>query len=351
MKVLRCFVFLIPTVFLAVACSAEPEVVFEPEVVPLPADPNDYAPLPTYEAMAIPEDNPMTPEKVALGKQLFFDKRMSGDGQLSCYSCHVCESGLTDGRPTAIGAFEKQLTRSSPTLWNIGYHSEFYWDGRAKTLEAQALAAWKGGNMGANPDEVVTQLNTISGYRSQFQGVFNEEATPDNVSKGLAAYMRTIVSHETPWDRWQAGDEDAVSEAAKRGYEVFTKAECNNCHDGVLLTDLQYHNVGVGMETEEPDVGRFKVTQEESDTGAFKTPTLRDISQSAPYFHNGSVATLEEAVDFMLGGGQENPYLDRENLKKVSLTAAEKEDLLEFLRSLDQPCNLSEPALPPGPGE
>jgi len=348
MKMFRWCLLLVPVVCFSFACSLEPETVFEPEIVPLPADPNDYAPLPTYEAMTIPEDNLMSSEKVTLGKQLFFDKRMSGDGKLSCYSCHVCESGLTDGRPTAVGAFEKQLTRNSPTLWNIGYHAEFYWDGRAKTLEAQAFAAWKGGNMGANPDEVTTQLNTITGYKVQFEKVFEEEATPGNVSKALAAYMRTIISHDTPWDHWQAGDEDAVSEAAKRGYAVFKEANCNNCHDGVLFTDLQYHNVGIGMEAEKPDVGRFKVTQEESDTGAFKTPTLRDISQSGPYFHNGSVATLEEAVDFMLGGGQKNPYLDKENLEEVKLKASEREDLLEFLKSLDQPCNLSEPILPPG---
>jgi len=137
-----------------------------------------------------------------------------------------------------------------------------------------------------------------------------------------------------------------VSDAAKRGYEVFQNAECNNCHDGVLFTDFQYHNTGIGMEAEEPDVGRHRVTEEDRDRGAFKTPTLRDVSQSGPYFHNGSVATLEEAVDFMLGGGQDNPSLDRENLKKVDLSDAEREDLLEFLRSLDESAELNAPPLP-----
>ncbi|MFQ5928442.1 MAG: cytochrome-c peroxidase [Acidobacteriota bacterium] len=345
----RFCIFLFSASFFVVACSTEPEApVFQPEILSLPADPSDYAPLPTYVAMDIPEDNAITPEKAALGRQLFFDERISGDGNLSCYSCHVCELGLADGKPTAVGAFDKVLTRNSPTLWNIGYHSEFYWDGRAKSLEAQALAAWKGGNMGANPDEIVAKLNSIEGYRDQFQKVFNEDATPENVSKGLAAYMRTIVSHDTPWDRWQAGDESAVSDAAKRGYEVFKKAECNNCHDGVLFTDFQYHNVGIGMDAAEPDLGRYKVTQDEKDKGAFKTPTLRDVTQSAPYFHDGSTATLEEVVDIMVGGGKANPHLDRANLKEVTLSLAEKEDLLEFLRSLDQPCGLSEPPLPPG---
>ena len=201
--------------------------------------------------------------------------------------------------------------------------------------------------MGADPEKTVARLNSIAAYRDQFQAVFDEEATPENVSKALASYMRTIVGGNTPWDYWQAGDESAVSDSAKRGYEVFKKAECTNCHDGLLFTDLQYHNVGVGMDAEQPDVGRHKVSQEEKDTGAFKTPTLRDVSQSGPYFHNGSAASLEEAVDFMLGGGQDNPYLDRANLKKVDLPSQEREDLLEFLKSLDEPCGLQEPALPP----
>ena len=200
--------------------------------------------------------------------------------------------------------------------------------------------------MGADPDEVVSELNGIEGYQDQFQAIFNEDATPENVSKALAAYMRTIISNNTPWDRWQAGDESAVSDSAKRGYEVFQNAECNNCHDGVLFTDLQYHNVGIGMDAEEPDPGRHKVTEEDSDRGAFKTPTLRDVSQSGPYFHNGSSATLEETVDIMLDGGKDNPYLDSENLKKVDLSDAEREDLLEFLRSLDESVELKAPPLP-----
>ena len=335
------------------ACDRGPappaEAEFQPEILPLPADLPEYAPLPTYEPMSIPEDNPMSTEKVALGRQLYYDKRLSGDGVLSCYSCHLCEKGLTDGRAKAIGAFEKQLTRSAPTLWNIGYHSEFYWDGRAKSLEAQALAAWKGGNMGANPEEVVARLDSIKGYRDQFQKVFNQGATPENVSQALAAYMRIIISRDTPWDRWQGGEESAVSEEAKRGWQIFQKAQCDNCHSGVLFTDLQYHNVGIGMDASEPDPGRFKVTKVERDTGAFKTPTLRDIGDSAPYMHDGSVATLEEAVDFILGGGKPNPYLDRSNLEKVKLTGAEKQDLIAFLRSLDEPCTFAEPQLPPEP--
>jgi len=342
------FIVALLMVFPLVSCKTEQKAPpFDPDIITLPADPSDYAPIPTYEAMKIPTDNPLTEEKASLGRQLFWDERISGDGIRSCYTCHQCEMGLADVNPKAIGAFEKVLTRNSPTLWNIGYHSEFYWDGRAQSLSDQALAAWKGGNMGADPDEIVSKLNSIRGYRDQFQAVFNEQATPENVSKSLASYMRTFVSNSTPWDRWQQGDESAVSDSAKKGYEVFKKAKCTNCHDGILFTDLQYHNVGIGMDSKDPDLGRYKVTQDEKDKGAFKTPTLRDVRQSSPYFHDGSVATLEEAVGIMLEGGKANPYLDDINLKKVELSSEERENLVAFLKSLEQPCGLYEPVLPP----
>jgi cytochrome c peroxidase len=195
--------------------ESTPAGAFTPEIQPLPAG------LATYEAMVIPPDNPMTPEKVALGRQLFFDERLSVDGSRSCYSCHVCEKGLTDGLPKAIGAANKQLTRSSPTLWNIGYHKEFYWDGRSPSLEKQALAAWTGGNMGAKADEIVAKLNALEGYKSQFQKVFQSDATPDNVVKAIAAFERTIISGNTAWDRWKAGDQQAISQSAWRGWNIF----------------------------------------------------------------------------------------------------------------------------------
>src|SRR5438132_10450855 len=168
---------------------------FKPDIQPLPAQ------LSTYAPMTIPADNQLTPEKVALGRELFFDERLSGDGSRSCYSCHVCEKGLTDGLAKAVGAYNKQLPRSSPTLWNIGYHHEFYWDGRSKTLEDQALAAWTKANMGAKADEIVKKLNGIEGYREQFQKVFKTDATDANVTKAIAAFERTIISGDTAWDR------------------------------------------------------------------------------------------------------------------------------------------------------
>ncbi len=315
---------------------------FTPDTQPLPIG------LAGYEAMTIPPDNPMTPERVALGRQLFFDERLSIDGSRSCYSCHVCEHGLTDGLPKAIGAGNKQLPRSSPTLWNIGYHKEFYWDGRSNSLEAQAMAAWKGGNMGVGDKtgEIVAKINALQGYKTQFQKVFQSDATPENMMKAIAAYERTIIGGNTPWDRYRAGDKSALSERAERGWNIFQSIKCNNCHDGILFTDQQYHNVGIGMDQKEPDPGRGKVTNKPEDTGAFKTPTLRDIAKSAPYFHDGSAKTLEEAVDIMLGGGKPNQYLDKKNLEAHKLLPDQREALLDFLRSLSVDCTLSKPALP-----
>ena len=200
--------------------------------------------------------------------------------------------------------------------------------------------------MGAKADEIVAKLNTLQDYKSQFQKVFQTDATQDNVVKAIAAFERTIISGNTAWDRWKAGDNTAISQSAWRGWNIFQAIKCNNCHDGVLFTDQQYHNVGIGMDQKEPDVGRFKVTNKPADTGAFKTPTLRDIEKSAPYFHDGSAKTLEEAVDIMLGAGKPNQYLDQKNLQPHKLLPEQREDLLNFLRSLTVDCTLSKPPLP-----
>lgn len=326
---------------LLISCQRQPDTaVFQPEIVPLPPQ------LATYEPMPVPADNPMTPEKVALGRQLFFDERLSGDGSRSCYSCHVCEKGLTDGLAKAVGAFGKQLPRSSPTLWNIGYHKEFYWDGRSPSLEKQAMAAWTGANMGAKADEIAVKINALQGYRAQFQKVFGGDATPDNIVKAIAAFERTIISGNTAWDRFKTGEQSALNESATRGWNIFQAIKCTNCHDGVLLTDQQYHNVGIGMDLKEPDPGRFKVTNKPEDTGAFKTPTLRDIAKSAPYFHDGSAVSLEDAIDVMLGGGKPNPHLDKKNLEKHDILPDQRADLLNFLRALNVDCTLTKPPLP-----
>ncbi len=298
-----------------------------------------------FERPPIPADNPQTADKVALGKQLYFDRRLSADGTRSCYDCHLVEHGLTDGKPVAEGALGRVLTRSSPTLWNIAYHDEFYWDGRSGSLEAQARAAWTGGNMGADADTVVGELNAVPGYHDQFQEVFGGPATPENVVQAIAAFEREVFyCGDTAYDRWRRGESAAVSDRAQRGAELFTAdAGCAACHSGVLFTDRKYHNVGIGMDAEEPDLGRGRVTEEDACSttadepcqGAFKTPTLRDISKSAPYFHDGSVVTLEEAVRLMASGGIDNPWIDRDELQDRELNEEQIGDLVAFLETLD----------------
>jgi len=310
-----------------------------------------------YAAMKIPAENPMTRAKVELGRQLYYDPRLSGDGSRSCYSCHLVEYGLTDGKPLAVGAYGVPLPRRSPTLWNIGYHEQFYWDGRSGSLEAQARAAWSGGNMGAtgqdgrpSMNDIAAKLNQVAGYRQQFQAVFGATATPDNIVKAIAAFERTIVSDDAAWIRFRQGDPSAFSAEARRGWEIFSaKAGCTKCHDGLLLTDLQYHNIGIGWDPRTrtyKDEGRARVTQNERDRGAFKTPTLIDVARRTHFFHDGSVDSLEKAVDLMLGGGIKNPNLDTANLQPIKLTRQEKADLLAFLRSLTAEYRIAQPTLP-----
>jgi cytochrome c peroxidase len=309
-----------------------------PEAV-LPADPADYAPFPGLPAMSVPAENPITAEKAELGRLLYHDRRLSGDGKLACYSCHLNEKGLTDGIAKGKGAFGKDLTRSAPTLWNVGFQPHWYWDGRAKTLEAQALAAWKLANMGAKDQEkdevradILAALNAVPAYQERFQEAFGGPATQERVVQALATYMRTIVSRDTAWDRFTAGDAGALSADAQAGWKLFQEKGCVTCHTPPLFTDMQFHNVGIGMSAEKPDQGRGAITKNEAESGAFKTPTLRDVARSAPYFHDGSAATLEEAVKAMLSGGFDNPHLDRERLKRQSITHDEFERILAFLR-------------------
>ena len=314
--------------------------------------------LPGYAAMTVPADNPMTEAKVELGQMLYYDARLSGDGVRSCYGCHVVEHGLATGDKLAIGAFDKPLTRNVPTMWNVGYQDKWYWDGRAASLEAQVKGAWSGGNMGAtgadgapSMDAVCANLQAIPGYADKFQAVFGEGCTPDNVAKAVASFMRTIVASDSAWVRFRGGDDSALSADAKAGYEIFAnKAKCTNCHDGLLLTDMQFHNVGIGCEGDKcADEGRGKISGNVADTGAFKTPTLFDVAKSGPYFHDGSAATLEEAVHLMVSGGRPNKYLDETNLadaKNANLTADDEAKLVAFLKELGAVYHIQQPTLP-----
>lgn len=295
------------------------------------------------EPPTVPADNPMSAAKVELGHQLFMDKRLSGDGSRSCYSCHQNELGGADGRPLALGAGDKPLSRNTPTIWNVGYHkSGLYWDGRSATLEIQATGALAGGNMGVGKDKLAAKAQEIAGlpeYAKQFVAVFGlkdkTEVTIEHVTKALSAYERTLLCGDTAFDKGE------LSEAAQRGWDLFRgKASCTTCHAGDNFSDGAFHNVGLSHDSAgkllaDADLGRGKPSKNVVDNYKFRTPTLRAVGQTAPYFHNGSVETLEEAVRYMAGGGNAKaPGLDQ-NLRDTQLTDAEIADLVEFLRALD----------------
>ena len=293
----------------------------------IPAVPAGLKPL------KIPDDNPLTAEKIELGKQLYFDPRLSCDETLSCASCHDPKKGWSNGEAFATG-FQKQVGgRSAPTIINAAYFDLQFWDGRAHRLEGQALGPI------ANPiemnhpiEECIAKLNEIKGYREQFRKVFNSDITPENVAKAIAAFERTVLSGNAPYDRFKANDKTALSAAAEKGRKIFFgKGHCSACHVGPNFSDASFHNIGVGFDKEKPDLGRYEVTKVEGDKGAFKTPTLREIARTAPYMHDGRFKTLEEVVEFYDKGCHPNPQLDEE-IFPLKLTAEEKADLVTFLK-------------------
>ncbi|MGE3807722.1 MAG: cytochrome c peroxidase, partial [Gemmataceae bacterium] len=283
--------------------------------------------------VAVPGDNQLTVAKVELGKQLFFDKRLSGNDSIACATCHDPGKGWSDGHPRSVGVNGQILRRSSPTLVNAAYQKFLFWDGRAHSLEQQALIPILDPNeMAADQTALEQELNAIPGYREQFQKVFGTDVTAGNIAKAIAAFERTLVSGNTPFDRYQQGNKSALSPAAERGRELFfNKAHCSACHVGPVLSDSAFHNIGVGIDGKEPDVGRQAVHNQLGNRGAFKTPSLRDIARHGPYMHDGSLATLEDVVDYYDKGGTPNPQLDEE-IFPLKLTPEEKKDLVTFLK-------------------
>jgi len=318
----------------------------------------DEMKLPTLPELSAPESNPGTPAKVDLGHRLFFDPRLSGDGKLSCYSCHQNEHGNGGGTPLAIGAYGKTLPRHSPVIWNVGYLPKLYWDGRSDSLEAQALAAWIGGNLGVgkeNVDKKAKEIAALPEYKARFEAAFPGEAiSPDLVTKALAAYERTLICKDTAYDRFAKGDKAALSSEQKAGLGLFMgKGLCTACHapphfSTASFGEGAFFNVGVGTKDvaeKDIDVGRMKVTEKEQDFAAFKPPTLRNVSESAPYFHDGSVATLKDAVKFMATGGHDNKN-KTPLMRDRGLTDAELDQLVAFLGALKCEGRLTPPAAP-----
>ncbi len=292
-----------------------------------------------------PADNPTSAAKVALGKQLFVDARLSGSQRNSCQSCHYRHLGWTDAQVLSRRDNGDMNTRHTPSLYNVGHQTIWYWDGRSATLEAQILAAWRG-QMSVDPAVAAARVAAVPGYASQFQEVFGGPATPDAIAKALAAYLRTKNSDNAPWDRHAAGERNAVSADAIAGQALFNgKGRCALCHSAPHYGNSTFFNIGIEHGKANPDPGRFNVTKNEADRSAFKTPSLRSIELSGPYFHDGSVPTLKEAVRYMAGGGKPDPNKSP-LLVPTGLTEGEIDQVVAFLNSLTSTERWDPPKLP-----
>lgn len=286
--------------------------------------------------MQWPQENPYSPEKVELGKLLYFDKRLSADNTVACASCHAPQFGYTDGAPVSTGIRGQKGGRSAPTVINRAYGAAQFWDGRAPSLEEQAKGPIQNPiEMGFTHPAVIAKLRGVAGYRALFKKVFGtEEFTIDHVAMAIATFERTVLSGNSAFDRHKAKQKNGMTPQQVRGMNVyFEKAKCDACHEGFNFTSNAYHNIGVGMDKPNPDVGRFAVTKNPADMGAFKTPTLRDIALTGPYMHDGSIKTLEEVVEFYDKGGIKNKNLD-EKLRPLKLTERDKADLVAFMKAL-----------------
>jgi cytochrome c peroxidase len=287
-------------------------------------------------AMFIPDDNPLTLEKIKLGRKLFFDERLSIDGTLSCASCHNPLLGFADGRSVAVGIEGLEGTRSTPSIINRLFSETQFWDGRANSLEEQILGPIQNPiEMNNTLENVVNTLNNDEAVKKEFQKVFGTDVTVASLQKAIASFERILLSGESPFDKYIAGDKNAVSESARKGLVLFKsqKTNCIACHKGPNFTDELFHNSGVGMDLEKPDLGRFIETKNDTDLGKFKTPTLRDIARTSPYMHNGTLRSLREVIDFYDKGGIVNDNLSI-HIKPLNLTEEEKGNLIDFLRSL-----------------
>lgn len=313
----------------------------------------------------IPEDNPLTKGKIELGKKLFFDKSLSADDTISCATCHDPEKGFADGKTIAVGIKEQKGTRNSPTVLNATFFDTQFWDGRAITLEEQAKQPI------INPKEMgmpshnalIEKISNIPEYKTSFKAVFGtERITIDHIAMAIASFERILITFNTPFDRFIAGKNDAISASAQRGWKLFQgKARCITCHEFNVsypfFTDNKFHNIGVAMKGKDfgsfarkasgpgadppalareegsAELGRYLITREPKDIGAFKTSGLRNIALTAPFMHDGSELTLESAVEFYNKGGIPNPNLDG-GIRPLNLSEDEKKDLVEFMKSL-----------------
>jgi len=357
------------------AKKASSQLPLIPETDPL-AQPKSLQQVGVPVAMTrgvIPADNPQTPEKISLGQRLFFDRRLSADGTVSCSTCHDPALAFTDRKPTSVGIKGRVGQRNAPTVLNALYNKTQFWDGRVNTLEEQAaLPIVNSVEMGhPNLDAAVAQIAAVEEYQQAFRAVFGRPPNGPDLVRAIASYERTQLSFDSPFDHFIAGETNAIDESAKRGWELFnTQARCNKCHaltdtqrDVTVFTDNDFHNIGIGIirhnvvalarqaeqliksgdtaaidraaiQTDMSALGRFLITKKEKDIASFKTPDIRNVLVTGPYFHDGSQETLWDVIDhYNKGDGLQNPYLD-EDIQPLALTEGDIDDLVAFMASL-----------------
>jgi cytochrome c peroxidase len=283
-----------------------------------------------------PGDNALTPERIRLGRKLFFDPILSSDGTVACASCHDPARGFASGDSRAVGIHGRTGKRNAPSLLNRALGRSFFWDGRSKTLEEQALEPIANPlELGGSVDNAVARIEANAPYRGAFSAAYPDGVTAQNVGRALAAFERVLLSGGSRVDRFQAGEVAALSAGERSGLWLFeSRAQCWRCHRGANYTDENFHNTGVAALQDEPDPGRYAVSHDERDLGRFKTPSLRDVSRTGPYMHDGSIATLRDVVEYYNRGGTVNPGLDQV-IRPLNLSPAEVDHLVEFLQALE----------------
>ena len=304
------------------------EIATAQPLVPLPPSP------------PVPLSNLQTPAKVALGKKLFFDPKLSVNGSISCAFCHMPKAGFADPRPVSIGVGGKRGGRNAPSALNAAYLDRQFWDGRAGSLEEQAIGPLTNPVEMENPtnQSVVDRLRKIPFYHRSFLEVFGGDVSIDRIGEAIAAYERTLLTPNTPYDRYLMGEKKALSPSAQKGFLLFKgKARCVLCHSGALLTDQSYHNLGVPqMGTLSTDVGRYAISHDPADKGKFRTSPLRNVALTSPYMHDGAFKTLKQVVDFYNKGGGKSPFKTKDPLLlPLHLTKQEKIELVDFLLALN----------------
>ncbi len=305
---------------------------------------------PDLSQIPYPKDNLYNKDRENLGKMLFFDPRLSGSNVTSCATCHNPSFSWSDSLPKGIGYHHQELGRRTPTILNLAWAENLFWDGRAQSLEEQSLGPIQSEKeMNLSLKKMVEKISKIDGYKENFYKAFPNEKKPinvKNIAKSLATFERGIVSEIAPFDKWIAGDENAISESAKKGFKIFnTQGNCETCHSGWNFTDHSFHDIG----HPDMDEGRIKILPLPSMEHAFKTPTLRNIDRRSPYMHDGSIPTLESVIEFYNEGGKVKRASLDTNIKSLKLTEQEKKDLVSFLKTLtsnDSSASVTIPSLP-----